>query len=595
MSATRIPDVPKTGSGSVWFCGAGNSALGSPSGGRLSAGSGHVKGGCGHDWPLSKIKLTHYRLATACALLAALAALPLHAQSYQDLYDFDCALSGCYPYGTLTQGRNGNLYGTAQSGGSKNLGTIFMVSPAGTGYTVLWNFESTTGAGGGGLTLSSLDGNFYGTTNSGVTGTLFQFSPFTNAFNVMHTFSSTEGIPVGPPVEAKDGNLYGLASLNSIGSTNGTAYRLTVSTGVFELLPKPVPGDPAGPLLLASDGYLYGATETGGSKHAGVVFRMTTAGAIEKIYTFTDGDDGSTPNAPLAQGKDGNLYGTAGAGGFYGDGTIFELTLPSYGFATVDAFEEAGGGGGDPDAGLLAASDGNFYGTTYLGGTDGIGTIFEMAGGTFIPLFDFSGQGGTVSGGSPTTTLMEDTNGMFYGLTSAYGANLGGVLYTFTPPHPTTHISLCCIWWVILDQPVTILGQNLTGVVNVYFGSVPAQFRHGSDTYLIADVPSAAIDGPVSVTLATGLQVESAQSVHILPKITGLDPSSGPLGAPVSIVGGGFAGATKVTFGGVAATNVTVVSPALIQATVPPGATTGKVEVVTPNGSAKSKKTFTVN
>ncbi len=245
-----------------------------------------------------------------------------------------------------------------------------------------------------GLTLASLDGNFYGTTNSSVPGTLFQFNPSTNAFNVMHTFSSTEGIPVGPPVEAKDRNLYGLDSLNSIGESTGTAYRLTVSTGMFELLPKTVPGDPSGPLLLASDGFLYGTTLTGGSKHAGTVFSMTTTGAIKKIYTFTDGDDGATPNAPLAQGKDGNLYGTAGAGGFYGDGTIFELTLPSYGFATINAFEGAAGGGADPDTGLLAASDGNFYGTTYLGGADDFGTIFEMqAGGSFIPLFDFSGTG----------------------------------------------------------------------------------------------------------------------------------------------------------------------------------------------------------
>ena len=60
-------------------------------------------------------------------------------------------------------------------------------------------------------------------------------------------------------------------------------------------------------------------------------------------------------------------------------------------------------------------------------------------------------------------------------------------------------------------------------------------------------------------------------------------------------MGGGFAGTTKVTFGGVAATNFTVVSPGLIQATVPVGAATGKVHVVTPNGSAKSKETFTVN
>jgi hypothetical protein len=83
--------------------------------------------------------------------------------------------------------------------------------------------------------------------------------------------------------------------------------------------------------------------------------------------------------------------------------------------------------------------------------------------------------------------------------------------------------------------------------------------------------------------------------VHILPKIPNLDPSSGPAGTQVGIVGGGFAGTTKVTFGGFAATNFTVVSPSLIQATVPPGASTGKVGVVTPNGSANSKETFTVN
>jgi hypothetical protein len=111
----------------------------------------------------------------------------------------------------------------------------------------------------------------------------------------------------------------------------------------------------------------------------------------------------------------------------------------------------------------------------------------------------------------------------------------------------------------------------------------------------MADVPSAAIDGLVTVTLATGQQIESQQSVHILPKITNLDPSSGPVGTQVGIVGGGFAGATEVTFDGVQATNFTVVTPALIQVTVPTGAKTGHVGVLTPNGAAHSKETFTVN
>jgi hypothetical protein len=82
--------------------------------------------------------------------------------------------------------------------------------------------------------------------------------------------------------------------------------------------------------------------------------------------------------------------------------------------------------------------------------------------------------------------------------------------------------------------------------------------------------------------------------VHILPAIVSLEPSRGPVGTPVSISGGGFAGTTEVTFGSVATGNFTVVSPSLIHAAVPAGGVTGKVGVVTPNGSAKSPKRFTV-
>jgi uncharacterized repeat protein (TIGR03803 family) len=362
-------------------------------------------------------------LRLACALLAVVAAAPLRAQSYQDLYDFACA-TGCTPHGRLTQGTNGNLYGTTASGGSNNYGTIFMVNPTGTPYTVLWNnFNATTGAPSGGLTLASYDGNFYGTT----TNTLFRFNPSTLALTVLHTFSSTEGVPNGPPVESKNKDyLYGLGTL---GASPGTVYRLTVSTATFELLPKTVPAYPSGPLLLASDGNLYGATGSGGHYDAGTIFRITPAEAIKNLYSFTDGSDGDSPNAPLAQGKDGNLYGTAYNGGYYLTyGTTFEILLPSDSFSTGYSFDGPAGAGVNPSAGLLAATDGNFYGTTYNGGVDGLGTLFEMqAGGSYIPLFDFAGSVGTVSGANPNTTLVEDTNGIFYGLTPSGGANGEGV------------------------------------------------------------------------------------------------------------------------------------------------------------------------
>jgi uncharacterized repeat protein (TIGR03803 family) len=526
-----------------------------------------------------------------CALLAAFAAAPLYAQHYQDLYDFNCN-SGCTPYGRLTQGANGNLYGTSSAGGANNLGTIFMVSLTGA-YTDLYDFTATTGAGGGGLTLESLDGNFYGTSQY----TLFQFNPSTNAFAIMHTFGSTEGTPAGPPVENKDFNLYGVAG---IPDSNGTAYSFTVSTATFELLPNPIPGYPSGPLFAASDGFMYGATVNGGHPEAGLLFRMSTKGAIKRIYTYQDNGDGAHPNAPLTQGiKDGNLYGTTYAGGFYtdaGDGTIFEVSLPSDNFGAVYSFNGAGGASTNPGTGLLSASDGNFYGTS-SGGASNVGTIYEwQTGGSFLELFDFTGNGGIVSGANPSTPIMEDTNGMFYGLTQAGGANGAGVFYTMAPANPLSHIDLCCNWFVVLDQPVLIFGQNLSQIYSVTFGSVNAQFEQGSGngTYLTVFVPSAAIDSTVTVTLETGLQLETQQAVHILPAITTLRPQTGEPGALVSISGGGFAGTTEVTFGGVAATSFTVVNPGLIQATVPAGAVTGKVGVITPNGSAKSPKGFRV-
>jgi uncharacterized repeat protein (TIGR03803 family) len=534
------------------------------------------------------------RWALACTLLVAFAAGPLRAQSYQDLYEFNCS-TGCgpYDYGRLIQGTDGYLYGTAGGGGALNHGAIFKVNTTGTSYTDLWDFDGTTSGYTpvGGLTLASGDGNFYGTTIGGGTfngGTLYRFNPSTTTLTVLHNFSSTEGSASASPVEGKDKNLYGTTQ-------SGATYRLTVATGTFQLLPNTAPNVSNAPLILASDGNFYGASQAGGTSDLGTIFRMNTAGKIQIIHSF-NGTDGAEPAGPLVQGKDGNLYGTTSLQGGTADaGTVFKLTLSTLTLTTLHSFNETDGNG--PAAGLLAATDGNFYGTAKDGGTNLIGTIFQITpGGVFTKLFDFADPGESgVSGAYPNATLMQDTNGAFYGLTTAGGTALDGVFYSLTPPSINLNITLCCNWWVILDQPVIILGDNLTGVVSVSFGSEAAQFRPGSNTYLTARVPSGAIDGIIIVTLASGQQLKSQQSVHILPKITNLDPSTGQVGTQVNIVGGGFTRARKVTFGGMEATSFTVVTPALIQATVPTGAMTGKVGVATPNGAATSQQTFTVN
>lgn len=538
------------------------------------------------------------RLALACALLTVFAAASLHAQAYQDLYDLGC-IGGCSPIdsGRLTQGVDGNLYGTTEFGGTNNDGALFFATPSGSSAPLFYFDGAKSGANPvGALTLASTDGNFYGTTSSGGKfgfGTLFRFNASTLKLNVLHHFSSTEGSPLVAPIEAKDKRLYGT-------TVAGTLYRVTLPNGPFTILPNTVPQEPLGPLFQASDGFLYGTTELGGTNNLGTIFRMATNGTIKIIHNFT-GLDGSNPAGPLVQGKDGNLYGTTQHGGAATDdtGTVFKLTLPSLVFSTLFSFDPfnldaTNVAGAFPFAGLLQGPDGNFYGSATNGGANTAGTLFQITpGGVFTKLFDLDSA--VANGALPETTLMEHTNGVFYGLTSGGGSFASGEFYSLTLPKVNVNITLCCNWWVILDQPVTILGQGLRGAVAVNFGSVAAQFQPGSDTFLTAFVPSGAIDAPVSVTLATGLQIETEQNAHILPTITNLDPSSGSVGSQVNIVGGGFAATKKVTFGGVAATTFSVLTPGLIQATVPAGAVTGKVGVATPNGSALSPQTFTVN
>lgn len=528
------------------------------------------------------------------ALLLVCLSITALAQTYQDLYEFNCTGGvGCgpYNYGRLTQGTDGYLYGTAYSGGAFNHGTIFKIDTTGTSVVDLHDFNGTSEGYSptGGLTLASVDGNFYGITIGGGTfntGTLFRFNPSTSTFTVLHNFTATEGTPFVAPIEAKDKNLYGT-------SQNAATYRLVVGTGVYQLLPNKAPGVPNAPLFQASDGYLYSTSQVGGTKNLGTVFRMTTAGVIKVVHSFS-GTDGQLPQGAVVQASNGNLYGTASSGGSFGKGTVFELALPTLAFTKLHDFNESDGN--NPTAGLLPATDGNLYGTAEYGGANLVGTIFQMTqGGVLNSLFDFTGIGGPTNGEYPVAGMVEHTNGTLYGVAVGGGANNDGVFYSLTLPDINTNITLCCNWWVILDQPVTILGQNLTGVFSVSIGGATARFAPGSDTFLTAYVPNGAVDGVVTVTLATGQQLQSQQNVHVLPKITSLDPLSGSVGTVVNITGGGFSATRKVAFGGVAATTFSVLSPSLIQATVPSGAITGKVGVVTPNGSAVSKQVFTVN
>jgi uncharacterized repeat protein (TIGR03803 family) len=190
--------------------------------------------------------------------------------------------------------------------------------------------------------------------------------------------------------------------------------------------------EPGGELLQDSDGNFYGTTVYGGANGAGAVFRITPAGVETVLYPFAGGPaDGANPDhVRLIHGSDGSFYGTTSAGGANGKGTIFRLT-PAGAETVLHSFAGAPGDGDSPLAGLLQGSDGNFYGTTVRGGANGLGSIFKLTpAGVETVLYSFA-PGGDAN--SPDGTLIEGSDGSFYGVSSGGGTSGQGTTFKISP------------------------------------------------------------------------------------------------------------------------------------------------------------------
>ena len=152
---------------------------------------------------------------------------------------------------------------------------------------------------------------------------------------------------------------------------------------------------PSSPLIQATDGNFYGTTPEGGANYPGfgTVFKITPSGTLTVLHSF-DGADGERSFAALVQGTDGNFYGTTSFGGGnpnYG-GTVFKIT-PSGTLTTLHSFGSGDGSGAS--AGLIQATDGNFYGTTSGFGVNNLGTVFKITpSGTLTTLHTFDGADG---------------------------------------------------------------------------------------------------------------------------------------------------------------------------------------------------------
>lgn len=508
---------------------------------------------------------------------------PLHAQNYVVEYNFNNCPNGCNDTpGILSQARDGTVYGTLYSGGSSNCGSVYKFEP---GAGLFYDIHDFSGPDGcipvSGLTLGT-DGNFYGVTYQGGAndaGTIFQITP-AGTLTTLHHFTTSEGCcAYYPPVQGKKA-LYGVTSM--------AAYKITPS-GNFSLLSY-LQGTPNSPLVLASNGNLYGTTILGGSYGYGTVFQLSLSGALKTIYNF-DYTHGAYPHGIVVQGSDGYLYGTCEAGGTatHPGGVVFKLSVTGS-ITVLTNFDSTSITDGYQPLGLVAATDGTFYGVTpsSQGGPADYGTLFGITGsGAYSNLHDFD----LTHGAYPFTVPMQHTNGYIYGTTSSGGANNRGVFWHLDNGI-VPFVSIVGVPSGTVGQTVEVLGQNFIGASGVRFGSGSASFNIVSDTYMTAKVPSSGTTGPVTV-IAYGQSYKSKQTFKVIPLITMFSPASGPGGSPVTITGSGFKGATQVTFNGVKA-SFTINSGTKITATVPSGATTGKIKVTTAGGTATSKGIFTV-
>ncbi|HXI85161.1 MAG TPA: choice-of-anchor tandem repeat GloVer-containing protein [Verrucomicrobiae bacterium] len=483
-----------------------------------------------------------FRLASAVLLLVlAGRVFDTHAQTLTNIHSFGGSPgNGNLPFSSLVQGRDGNFYGTASEGGNTNLningaggnGTVFRISPSGT-YTNLYSFGGSPTDGStpyAGLVQLG-DGNLYGTTAYGGTstncptgcGTIFRISP-SGVYTNLHSFvgSPTDGAnPADRPVQGSDGFLYGTTyyggtSMNCT-SGCGTIFRISTSGGYTNLhsfVGPPADGaSPYAELVQGSDGNLYGTTYAGGTSTncglpgCGTVFRISPSGGYANLYSFGGfPTDGAAPYAGLVLGSDGNFYGTTSDGGTStncpgtfgipsGCGTVFRIN-PNGNETNLHSFTSHPDGS-HPLASLVQGSDGNFYGTTQGGGTNipFQGIVFRISpSGSETNLYSFAGFPN--SGFDPFGRMVQASDGNFYGTTIYGGINKSGTVFRFSAPlnpapYPINQIT-----------GVQLSGTNLVfNIPSIAYETYQLQFSSSMNPTNWVNVPGVSVTNSIGALL----------------------------------------------------------------------------------------------
>jgi uncharacterized repeat protein (TIGR03803 family) len=446
--------------------------------------------------------------------------------------------------------------------------------------------------------IQGTDGNFYGTTQDGGTdgggGTIFKITPG-GTLTTLHTFCARPKCPDGENpaslMQAANGDFYGVAT---DGGANGGGTLFKISPGgEFTTLHSfcnteeacSDGTEPFGALVQATDGDIYGTTSLGGAHNGGTVFKLTPSGVLTTLYNFCSRPncaDGAFPDAALIQATDGDFYGTNYNGGSAAQwaGTVFRMT-PDGELTTVYNFCSEDypycSDGYKPEA-LIQAVDGDFYGTTTEGGPNisGRGTVFKLTPrGALTTLHNFCSQPNCTDGSIPDA-LIQASNGDLYGTTAEGGSAALGTIFSFAPGQALKTLFNFCSGQPCADGDSFIPNMLFQATNGNFYGTT--SYGGGS-----CDSNGECFNGGSIFSLSVGLG-----------PFVALQTTSGVIGAQVSILGTDLTSATGVFFNGAPATFEVNSTGTAIRATVPAGATSGTVTVTTPGGALSSNKPFTV-
>lgn len=429
--------------------------------------------------------------------------------------------------------------------------------------------------------------------------------------------------PWGALIQGTNGNLYGTAA-NGGKNNSGTFFELTPAgklSGIYSFCSQTNCADGANPYsgpILGSDGNFYGVTRHGGnSTSSGTFYKMTTGGKITTLYTFCPVIpciDGQYPNG-VVQASNGNFYGTTSLAGQFSFGTIFEISSTGkfkllYTFCAQQGCVDGGG----PYVAPIQADNGNFYGAAWLGGSQDAGVVYEMTpAGSYKVLYNFCSQNLCADGSYPNA-IVQDGGRNLIGTTFWGGAYGYGTVFEITPRNQ----------YILLHTFDGTDGSRPAGVIIANDGNLYGTTTEGGGKgygnvfeITLADVftslynfcnSSCATGSGMSSSLFQGTNGTlygtpvdngfygdgnvSSLSNNLSPLVETV-PVVGKVGKRVIILGNGLTGSSSVTFNGTVAA-FTVVSDTEIAATVPTGATTGTVSVVTPTGTLNSNPVFHV-